>query len=26
MLPALTQALKAPVDVQRIQQVIFLTD
>lgn len=26
MLPALTQALKAPADVQRIQQVIFLTD
>ena len=26
MLPALTQALKAPADAQRIQQVIFLTD
>ncbi|MDO8355297.1 MAG: marine proteobacterial sortase target protein [Nitrospirota bacterium] len=26
MLPALTQALKAPADLQRIQQVIFLTD
>jgi Ca-activated chloride channel family protein len=26
MLPALTLALKAPVDAQRIQQVIFLTD
>ncbi|NOT97039.1 MAG: marine proteobacterial sortase target protein [Nitrospira sp.] len=26
MLPALTQALKAPADEQRIQQVVFLTD
>ena len=26
MMPALTQALKAPADEQRIQQVIFLTD
>lgn len=26
MLPALTQALKAPADEKRIQQVIFLTD